>query len=231
MARTDGMTGGPLTSEPDEGTGQVPDKDKIPHDPDLGDKEKDALVPDRHDPHLGATRSTVRQAWDRPTLGPPFCTHGCCPAARWKGLIHRKLKLGGNSRLWRRPGIRSVRSTIGLCTILNEIWNTCKLSLSRRIKQPLFLELEQPQHQFRLASQYQPQRLPWDPLQHQHQHQLSLLNRHRSQLQFQHRWQLSLSHPDPLWPQFQYQASRLFSQPQEGSPCCPLHLLHYQSHP
>uniref|UniRef100_A0ACB8GEL3 Uncharacterized protein n=1 Tax=Sphaerodactylus townsendi TaxID=933632 RepID=A0ACB8GEL3_9SAUR len=44
--------------EPDEGKGLVPDKDEEPCDPDSGDEEKDALIPDRHDPSSGAACST-----------------------------------------------------------------------------------------------------------------------------------------------------------------------------
>uniref|UniRef100_A0ACB8ET44 Uncharacterized protein n=1 Tax=Sphaerodactylus townsendi TaxID=933632 RepID=A0ACB8ET44_9SAUR len=90
-----------------------------------------------------------------------------------------------------------------------------------------------PRHQFSLASLPQPRRLPQDPPP-QCQHQLSLLNWHLSQpqLQFllQHRCQPSLSNPDVLRPRFQCQASRLFSQPQEGPPCCQLHPPRYLSH-
>uniref|UniRef100_A0ACB8F7T0 Uncharacterized protein n=1 Tax=Sphaerodactylus townsendi TaxID=933632 RepID=A0ACB8F7T0_9SAUR len=68
MADMNGATGRPLTGEPDEGTGQVPGKDEIPRDPDLGDEEKDALVPDQHDPHLGVARSTNREA----SMGLPY---------------------------------------------------------------------------------------------------------------------------------------------------------------
>uniref|UniRef100_A0ACB8GF30 Uncharacterized protein n=1 Tax=Sphaerodactylus townsendi TaxID=933632 RepID=A0ACB8GF30_9SAUR len=53
MASKDGATGGTPAGEPDDGTRQVPDKDEIPRDPDLGDEEKDALVPDLHNPPLG----------------------------------------------------------------------------------------------------------------------------------------------------------------------------------
>uniref|UniRef100_A0ACB8EUK5 Uncharacterized protein n=1 Tax=Sphaerodactylus townsendi TaxID=933632 RepID=A0ACB8EUK5_9SAUR len=66
MAGMDGTIG--LTGEPDEGTGQVPDKDETPCDPDIGDKEKDALIPDRHDPHLDATQSTNCEA----SMGSPY---------------------------------------------------------------------------------------------------------------------------------------------------------------
>uniref|UniRef100_A0ACB8FBZ7 Uncharacterized protein n=1 Tax=Sphaerodactylus townsendi TaxID=933632 RepID=A0ACB8FBZ7_9SAUR len=38
--------------------GQVPDKDKTPRNLDLGDEEKDALIPNRYEPHLGAARNT-----------------------------------------------------------------------------------------------------------------------------------------------------------------------------
>uniref|UniRef100_A0ACB8E5X3 Uncharacterized protein n=1 Tax=Sphaerodactylus townsendi TaxID=933632 RepID=A0ACB8E5X3_9SAUR len=68
MADKDGATGGPLADKPDEGTGQVPDKDKVPRNPDLGDEEKDALVPDRHDPHLGAMQSTNHEE----SMGSPY---------------------------------------------------------------------------------------------------------------------------------------------------------------
>uniref|UniRef100_A0ACB8F0Q1 Uncharacterized protein n=1 Tax=Sphaerodactylus townsendi TaxID=933632 RepID=A0ACB8F0Q1_9SAUR len=61
MADKGGTTDGPLAGEPDEGTGRVPDKDKMPHNPDLGDEEKDVLIPDQHDPHLGAAQSTNRE--------------------------------------------------------------------------------------------------------------------------------------------------------------------------
>uniref|UniRef100_A0ACB8FSM6 Uncharacterized protein n=1 Tax=Sphaerodactylus townsendi TaxID=933632 RepID=A0ACB8FSM6_9SAUR len=44
--------------EPDEGKGLVLDKDKEPCDPNSGDEEKDALIFSRHDPPLGAARST-----------------------------------------------------------------------------------------------------------------------------------------------------------------------------
>uniref|UniRef100_A0ACB8EC32 Uncharacterized protein n=1 Tax=Sphaerodactylus townsendi TaxID=933632 RepID=A0ACB8EC32_9SAUR len=85
-------------------------------------------------------------------------------------------------------------------------------------------------HQFSLASLNQLRRLPLDPP--QSQYQLSLLIRHQSRPQFQfllqHQCQPSLSNLDP--PRLRCQASRLFSQPQEGSPCCQLHLLCYQSH-
>uniref|UniRef100_A0ACB8F0N8 Uncharacterized protein n=1 Tax=Sphaerodactylus townsendi TaxID=933632 RepID=A0ACB8F0N8_9SAUR len=50
----DGTTSGSLTGKPDEGTGLVPEKDKEPCDPDSGDEEKDDLIPNRHDPPLGA---------------------------------------------------------------------------------------------------------------------------------------------------------------------------------
>uniref|UniRef100_A0ACB8ECA2 Uncharacterized protein n=1 Tax=Sphaerodactylus townsendi TaxID=933632 RepID=A0ACB8ECA2_9SAUR len=68
MTDTDGATGGPLAGEPDEGAGQVPDKDEIPRNLDLGDEEKDALITNRHDPHLAATRSTDREA----NMGLPY---------------------------------------------------------------------------------------------------------------------------------------------------------------
>uniref|UniRef100_A0ACB8FCE3 Uncharacterized protein n=1 Tax=Sphaerodactylus townsendi TaxID=933632 RepID=A0ACB8FCE3_9SAUR len=65
MAGTDGMTSGQLTDEPDEGTGQVPDKDEIPRDPDLGDKEKDMILT-----WVPCKVPTVRRVLDHPTLGP-----------------------------------------------------------------------------------------------------------------------------------------------------------------
>uniref|UniRef100_A0ACB8ESR1 Uncharacterized protein n=1 Tax=Sphaerodactylus townsendi TaxID=933632 RepID=A0ACB8ESR1_9SAUR len=46
MAGKDGAAGGSPAGKPDEGTGRVPDKDEMPRDPDLGDEEKDAPVPD-----------------------------------------------------------------------------------------------------------------------------------------------------------------------------------------
>uniref|UniRef100_A0ACB8FTF7 Uncharacterized protein n=1 Tax=Sphaerodactylus townsendi TaxID=933632 RepID=A0ACB8FTF7_9SAUR len=58
MARKDGTTSGSLTGEPDLGTGLVPEKDEEPCDLDSGDEEKDALIPDRHNPPLGAAQST-----------------------------------------------------------------------------------------------------------------------------------------------------------------------------
>uniref|UniRef100_A0ACB8EC37 Uncharacterized protein n=1 Tax=Sphaerodactylus townsendi TaxID=933632 RepID=A0ACB8EC37_9SAUR len=48
--------------------GRVPDKDEMPRDPDLGDEEKDAPVPDQHDPHLGAAQSTS----GKESMGSPY---------------------------------------------------------------------------------------------------------------------------------------------------------------
>uniref|UniRef100_A0ACB8F7S2 Nuclear factor NF-kappa-B p100 subunit n=1 Tax=Sphaerodactylus townsendi TaxID=933632 RepID=A0ACB8F7S2_9SAUR len=56
QAGKDGAAGGSPAGEPDEGMGRVPDKDEMPHDLDSGDEEKDASVPDQHDPH---TRSSL----------------------------------------------------------------------------------------------------------------------------------------------------------------------------
>uniref|UniRef100_A0ACB8FJR6 Uncharacterized protein n=1 Tax=Sphaerodactylus townsendi TaxID=933632 RepID=A0ACB8FJR6_9SAUR len=58
MAGKDGTTSGSLAGEPDEGKGLVPGKDEEPCNPDSGDEEKDALIPDRHDPSSGAAPST-----------------------------------------------------------------------------------------------------------------------------------------------------------------------------
>uniref|UniRef100_A0ACB8FER7 Uncharacterized protein n=1 Tax=Sphaerodactylus townsendi TaxID=933632 RepID=A0ACB8FER7_9SAUR len=72
MAGKDGTTSGSLTGDPDEGKGLVPDKDEEPCDPDSGD-EKDALIPDRHDPSLGAARNTSGEE----SVGSPYA---CVPS-------------------------------------------------------------------------------------------------------------------------------------------------------
>uniref|UniRef100_A0ACB8END9 Uncharacterized protein n=1 Tax=Sphaerodactylus townsendi TaxID=933632 RepID=A0ACB8END9_9SAUR len=143
--------------------------------------------------------------------------------ARRKGLIYRKLKLGGCSRRRRRPGIRNPRHQLP------------RLQFSLHQPRHLLRYLLQCQHQLQFLLQHWCQPSLSNRDSPQRQYQLSLLNRHQSwpQLQFllQHQDQLSLFTPDPLRLQFQCQASRLSSRPPEASPCCQLHLLRYQSHP
>uniref|UniRef100_A0ACB8FFY2 Uncharacterized protein n=1 Tax=Sphaerodactylus townsendi TaxID=933632 RepID=A0ACB8FFY2_9SAUR len=80
------MTGGSLTGEPDEGKGLVPDKDEEPCDPDSGDEEKDALIPDRHDPSSGAAHSTS----NGDSVGSPYAWASSRQAGRGAKTTERR---------------------------------------------------------------------------------------------------------------------------------------------
>uniref|UniRef100_A0ACB8F7Z9 Uncharacterized protein n=1 Tax=Sphaerodactylus townsendi TaxID=933632 RepID=A0ACB8F7Z9_9SAUR len=92
MAGKDGAAGGSPAGKPVEGMGQVPDKDEMPRDPDLGD-EMDAPVPNRHNLHLGAARRTSSEE----SMGSHY---SWAPSRQLCGRPRRLVSLAGVVQDW-----------------------------------------------------------------------------------------------------------------------------------